>query len=207
MSRKYLTTILALAGAALLFAATSPVRADYELGLFGSPYWAPDDTDEVAGGGLSFKVPLNPYWGIDLRGSYFEETRPDAFGELFELGDEEGPFRENGLTIVPLEVGGRYNFVPDARVRPYAGAGLGYYVLDTDIGSVDDEGGYYGLVGLGFGNPDKANFFVEANYRRMEATVEEDPNDPFDFTGFDEDVAIDLDGIGFNLGVTWRFGA
>jgi len=207
MKKTFLISAFAVATLALIGAPTSPALADYGLSLFGSPYWAPDDTDEVAGGGLSFEVPINPSWAVDLRGSYFEETRPDAFGELFELGDEQGVFRENGLEILPLEVGGRYNFVPDGRVRPYAGAGVGYYILDTDVGNVDDEGGYYGLLGLGFGNPEKANFFVEANYRRMEATVEEDPNDPFDFEGFDENVAIDLDGLGFNVGVTWRFGA
>ena len=207
MKNKFIATVFAVATVALVGATFSPAHADYELGLFGSPYWAPDETDEVAGGGLSFKLPVGDYWGIDLRGSYFEETRPDAFSEAFELGDADSPFRESGLEIVPLEVGGRYNFVPEARVRPYAGAGVGYYLLDTDFGEVNDEGGYYGLLGLGFGNPEKANFFVEANYRRMEATVEVDPDDPTEFEGFDEDVGIDLDGLGFNVGVTWRFGA
>jgi hypothetical protein len=204
MHRKLLLMTFALASVALVCAATSPARADYELGLFGSPYWSPDETEEVAGGGLSFALPVNGHWAVDFRGSYFEETDPDAFDEI---GDADSPFQEHGLEILPLEIGARYNFVPEARVRPYAGAGAGYYLLDSDFGEVNDEGGWYGLFGLGFGNPDKANFFVEANYRRMEATVEVDPDDPGDFEGFDENVGIDLDGLGFNLGVTWRFGA
>jgi hypothetical protein len=207
MKRTSILGALAVATAALVGVGTSPVSAEYELGLFGSPYWAPDETDEVAGGGLSLDIPINSNWAVDLRGSYFEETRPDAFGEALELGDEDSPFRENGLEIVPVEVGGRYNFVPDAKVRPYAGAGVGYYFLDTDLGEVNDEGGYYGILGLNFGNVDKASFFVEANYRRMEATVERDPDELSDFEGFDEDVDIDLDGLGFNVGVSWRFGA
>ena len=48
--------------------------------------------------------------------------------------------------------------------------------------------------------------FVEANYRRMEATVEVDPDTIADFEGFNEDVGIDLDGLGFNIGVSFRFG-
>ena len=48
--------------------------------------------------------------------------------------------------------------------------------------------------------------FVEANYRKMEATVEVDPDTIGDFEGFDEDVGIDLDGLGFNVGVAFRFG-
>ena len=207
MKSNFRKTTLAFAALALACVFTAPAQADYELGIFGSPYWAPDDTDEVAGGGLAFEIPINSNWGVDLRGSYFEETKPDAFEEAIELGDEDSPFRENGLEVVPLEVGGRYNFAPESKVRPYAGAGVGYYLLDTDFGEVNDEGGYYGLLGLGIGNPDKANFFVEANYRRMEATVERDPDTIGEFEGFDEDVGIDLDGLGFNVGVTWRFGA
>jgi outer membrane protein W len=204
--RKSVLTLLATAAVALLCVATSPARAEYELSVFGSPYWAPDETDEVAGGGLSFDIPITSNWQVDLRGSYFEETSPDAFGEALEIGDADSPFRENGLEVLPLEVGGRYNFLPESKVRPYAGAGVGYYMLDTDLGDVNDEGGYYGLVGLGFGDPEKANFFVEANYRRMEATVEVDPDTIADFEGFDEDVGIDLDGLGFNVGVSFRVG-
>lgn len=199
-------TLVAVAAVALLCVATAPAGAAYEFSIFGSPYWAPDDTDEVAGGGLSFDIPVGSNWAVDLRGSYFEETRPDAFHEAFEVGDNQSPFRENGLEVVPLEVGGRYNFLPESKVRPYAGAGVGYYMLDTDIGSVNDEGGYYGLVGLGLGNPEKTNFFIEANYRSMQATVEVDPNSISDFQGFDPKVGVDLDGLGFNVGVSFRFG-
>jgi outer membrane protein with beta-barrel domain len=210
MSRKQTNMLLAVGTVALLCFVTTPVRADYEFSLFGSPYWAPEDTDEVAGGGLQFEIPVGGTespWGIDLRGSYFEETTPDAFNEAFEVGDNQGVFRENGLEVVPIEIGGRYNFLQDAKVRPYAGAGLGYYMLDTDFGDVNDETGYYGLVGLGIGNPDKAQFFVEANYRRMEATVEVDPDSVSDLDeGLSPDVGIDLDGLGFNLGVAFRFG-
>ena len=204
--RKPALTLLAAAAVALLCVATSPARAEYEFSVFGSPYWAPDETDEVAGGGLTFDIPITSNWQVDLRGSYFEETSPDAFDEALEIGDADSPFRENGLEVLPLEVGGRYNFLPESKVRPYAGAGVGYYMLDTELGDVNDEGGYYGLLGLGFGNPEKANFFVEANYRRMEATVEVDPDTVSDFEGFDEDVGIDLDGLGFNVGVSFRFG-
>ena len=46
-------TLFAVAAVALVCVATSPANAEYEFSVFGSPYWAPDDTDEIAGGGLS----------------------------------------------------------------------------------------------------------------------------------------------------------
>src|SRR6185369_8108829 len=129
MRRTPYLTLLAIATVALLCAVTAPASATYEFSIFGSPYWAPQDTDQVAGGGLNFEIPVgsNSNWGIDLRGSYFEETRPDAFHEAFEVGDNQSPFRNNGLEVLPLEVGGRYSFLPESKVRPYAGAGVGYY--------------------------------------------------------------------------------
>jgi hypothetical protein len=201
-------TLLAVAAVAVLCAAV-PANAAYEFSIFGSPYWAPKDTDEVAGGGLNFDIPVGEShnWGVDLRGSYFQETRPNAFNESFEVGDRQSPFRNHGLEVLPIEAGGRYNFLPESKVRPYAGAGLGYYMLDTDIGNVNDETGYYGIVGLQAGNPEKTNFFVEANYRRMEATVKVDPNSVSDLgEGLNPNVGVDLDGLGFNVGVAFRFG-
>ena len=53
--RKPGLTLLAAAAVALPCAATSPARADYEFSLFGSPYWAPEETEEVAGGGLELR--------------------------------------------------------------------------------------------------------------------------------------------------------
>lgn len=201
MSRHSGFAIFAVATVALCSLATaSPARADLGFSIFGS-YWEPDETSDAAGGGLELAFPLSPRWDIDLRGSYFEELDPEPLQELF---DSDSPFRTRGVKVLPVELGPRFNFVPDGAVRPYLGGGGGYYIIDSDFGEIGDEGGWYALLGLGFGDPEGASFFIEGQYRKMEATVEEDPDDPFDFEGFDPPVVLELDGIGFNAGVTWR---
>jgi hypothetical protein len=182
------------------FAAAPPAQAAVGFSIFGS-YWEPDETSDAGGGGLEIAFPLSPRWDIDLRASYFEELDPEPLQVLF---DADSPFRTRGVEVLPLELGLRFALAPDAVVRPYLGAGGGYYIIDSDFGEIGDEGGWYGLFGLGFGDDEGASFFVEAQYRKMEATVEEDPDDPFDFEGFDPPVVLELDGLGFNAGVSWR---
>ena len=195
--------ILAGATALLLcFAAAPPAQAAFGFSIYGS-YWEPDDAGDTAGGGLELAFPLSPRVDIDLRGSYFEELDPEPLQVLF---DSDSPFRNAGLEVLPIELGIRFNLAPKlTAVQPYIGGGAGYYLLDSDFGDVDDEGGWFGVLGLGFGDREGASFFVEGQYRRIEATVEEDPDNPFDFEGFDRNVKLDLDGIGINAGVTWRF--
>jgi hypothetical protein len=202
MKRHSVHAILAGALAMLWCLAAAPAaQADLGFSLFGS-YWEPDDTSDAGGGGVELAFPLGERWDIDVRASYFEELDPEPLDVLF---DADSPFQEAGLEVLPIEIGLRFALAPNAEVvRPYIGGGAGYYLLDSDFGDVDDEGGWYALFGLGFGDREGASFFVEGQWRKMEATVEEDPDDPFDFEGFDEGVALDLDGLGFNAGVTWR---
>ena len=201
MKRHSVSAILAGAFALMLCLLAAPAaHADFGFSIFGS-YWEPDDTSDAGGGGLELAFPLGERWNLALRGSYFEELDPEPFETLF---DADSPFQNAGLEVLPIELGLRFDLMPEAaQIHPYIGGGAGYYWLDSDFGDVDDEGGWYALFGLGFGDREGASFFVEAQYRKMEATVEEDPDDPFDFEGFDEGVGIDLDGLGFNAGVSW----
>lgn len=200
MKRHTRIAILSLA-TTILAAAAPAAHAAVGFSIFGS-YWDTDEADDAGGGGLEIAFPLSPRWDIDFRGSYFEQL--DA-KPLQVLGDADSPFRHTGLDVVPLELGLRFALAPNAVVHPYLGAGAGYYLLDSDAGDVKDEGGWYGLFGLGFGDQEGASFFVEAQWRKMEATVEVDPDTPGDFEGFDSPVAIELDGLGVNAGVSWRF--
>jgi len=202
MKRRFSVAILAIATALAWSAAlAAPASADFGLSFYGS-YWEPDQTNDVGGGGLELGFPLGERWEIDLRGNYFEELDPEP---LQELTDSDSPFRTRGLELLPIDLGIRFELAPDSPVRPYIGGGGSYYIIDSDFGDIDDEGGWYGLFGLGFGDLKGASFFVEGQYRKVEATVEEDPDDPFDFEGFDPPVKLDLDGIQFNAGVSFRF--
>ena len=58
--------------------------------------------------------------------------------------------------------------------------------------SIDDEAGWYGVAGLQ-GNVGPVALYIEAIYRQMEATAKEEDGS--------SELDIDMDGIGFNLGV------
>lgn len=191
--------VLALAAALV---SASPASAQ-GFALFGS-YWDTDEAEEGLGGGinLSFGNEL----AFDLRASYYQELSNNKFEHV--VIDNADLLRKNGLSILPVEVGLRYNFQPDGRVNPHIGGGVGYYILDTEIGDPKDEVGYYALAGATFRGNSGPGFYIEAVYRKAEGTVEIDPEDlgDIDDVEFDgEDVDLDLDGFGVNAGIIWRW--
>jgi hypothetical protein len=68
---------------------------------------------------------------------------------------------------------------------------------------LDDEVGYYGVLGLEAGHEKGAAFFVEVLYRQLEGTVSgvQSSGSP----QHDTDVDIDLSGPAANVGVVWRY--
>lgn len=190
----------------VLALAASPASAAGSFNLFGS-FWDTDEADNTAGGGIAFALPVSPRWGVDLRGSYHEELTNEPLEALF---DEDDPvFQRAGLQVIPLEAGLRYNFAPGSRTNLYLGGGGSYHLLDSDFGDVSDEVGGYALLGMDFGNPDGLSFFIEGLYRFVEATVEFDPEDLEDIddiSGLENGVAVDLNGLGLNIGMSWRLG-
>lgn len=86
---------------------------------------------------------------------------------------------------------------------------MSYYVLDSQRPEVhlDDEVGYYGLLGSRFGDGNGADFFVEGTYHKVEATAERDPGSLIDIGDLDLDssVAIDLDGVSVAAGLVWTW--
>lgn len=99
-----------------------------------------------------------------------------------------------------MDVGLRYTFNPGGVASPYVGGGGTYYLLDIDGGEIDDEVGFYVVLGSSFGDGEGADFFVEGIYRNATATV-----DDLDDLEFRDPVDFDLDGLGLNAGITWRF--
>lgn len=188
--KKVLLTALALA---LL---TTPAWAS-RFGLSGS-YWNTDEASDGVGATADLKFDLGASnFAFDLRGGYFDDLTEDR----------EGQRRDFDLSATPLEAGLVYNFNRDGRTNPYAGGGVGYYLLDTSAGNVDDETGWYATLGSEFTGTRNVGFFVEGLFRKMEATVERDPRqlEEIEDIELEEQVAIDLDGLGVNAGVVWRF--
>ena len=189
----------ALVVIALMLVATSPALAS-GFSVFGS-YWDTSDVDETFGGGLGLSFPLGEAGlGLDLRATYYQELSDEPIDNLFD--DDEAVFQEESLEVLPLEAGLRWSFNTDGTFNPWVGAGISYMLLDTTRSGleVDDETGFYVTFGSSFGDPDGMNFFAEALYRSTEATVRSDDPDRIR-----DEVSIDLDGLGLNAGIVWRW--
>jgi hypothetical protein len=195
--------ILPIAVASVLAA---PVMAA-DFGLFGA-YQDTDARDDTFGGGLNVGFGLNDALDLTLGAAYLEKLNDEPLDGVFD--DDERVFAPGDLQIAPLEAGLRFNFGQGERMRPYVSAGASYFLLDSNRRGVDvpDEFGWFASLGSNFGDGDGLDVFVEGIYRNVEATVEIDPDeieDVDDIEGLNEEVAVDLDGLGMNAGLRWRW--
>ena len=192
-------TFLAALALALLLPASSVLASG--LSLYGA-YWDTDALDDTAGAGAKFSIPLGDTLNLDLRGTYFEPFDEEALrDEIEDIGDDEvdREIFNSEIEIIPLEAGLSFN-LGSAAIRPSIGAGVSYFMLDTDRGSIDDEVGWYANFALEFARENSVGFFLEALYRAAEGELTEDEDD-IDF----ERVTFDLDGVAANAGVVFRF--
>lgn len=164
--------VLALAlGAAVPTAALA--QAESSMGVYGS-WWDTDDANDAWGVGVKGRIGM-----FELRGTWYDK---------FDV--------RSGVEIesIPIEAGIAWNFAPHLAVNPYVGAGVGYHFMDTNLGSVDDEVGWYAVLGGEFGMPAGFAMIGEVMYRDVDATLE---------NGFRE--KVDLSGFAVNIGAGWRF--
>jgi hypothetical protein len=196
MRRIVLASILALV------VGVAPAMAT-DFNIFGS-YWQTGDFDDTFGGGTRIGFGDGPVQ-FELRGSYF----PDIAEDFEQLLDSDSEFQDQfEITAIPLEAGVTFSFGGSDTFSPYIGGGASYILLDTDIGEVDDEVGFYVVGGFKSARSDGGvGFFAEAIYRNIEGQVNFDPEDfsDLDDVDFDEDFDLDLAGIGANVGIVWRF--
>lgn len=187
---------------AIALLSAAPAMADFK--LYGS-YWDTSDADETFGGGLGFDIPLgsSPFV-LGISGTYYRELNDRPLRNLFE-DDETGFFEDESLEVLPVDVTFKYMFPTDGSVHPWIGAGASYFFLDTTREGVDidDETGWNGSVGATFGDREGVNFYAEAIYRNTKATYVR--RDDGDIDLVDERVNVDLDGLGVNAGLVWRW--
>jgi opacity protein-like surface antigen len=176
--------IILSAAAALALLASPALAAD--LGVYGA-FWDTEDADQALGVGSKLRFGI-----VELRGTYFSDVTADT----------EPESRDFEVSAIPLEAGLAFRFADTDRFSPYLGGGAGYYLLDTTEGDIDDEVGYYAVVGADFTTGGGLGLMVEGIYRNMEATVRGDLDDDPDV---DDDVDIQLGGFGVNAGLVWRF--
>ncbi len=180
-------------------AAASARPASAGLGLFGS-YWDTDELGETAGVGLKFKG--KGFLAFELRGTYFPDLSED-FNEL--IGEDDPALGDLELEAIPIDAGLTINFGSQQSFNPYAGAGVSYFLLDSNVGDVDDEVGYYLLAGFELGGKSGGvGFFAEALLREVEGTFSSDLEDLDDLL-IDDEIDIELGGLGVNAGILWRF--
>ena len=174
-----------------------------EVDIFGS-YMSTDDFDESWGAGVrtGWQFGDGPV-GMELRASYFPELGTD-FDDLVDEIDAPGDFfDQQEVEAIPLDVGVTFQIAEVIHV----GAGASYVLLDSDFADLDDETGFYGVVGFRTAGDSGVGFFVEGLYRSIEASIDPDDVDELDQIDdvFTDNVALDLDGFTVNAGVTFRW--
>jgi hypothetical protein len=100
--------------------------------------------------------------------------------------------------VIPVDAGVGLKFDLSDMLEIYGGGGATYYFLDSDLGDIDDEVGWYLEGGVELGIAEGFGVFAEVLWRQVEGTVEDD-----DVTL--DDIDIDLEGVAVNVGVVLRW--
>jgi hypothetical protein len=185
---------LALALAAVVTVPASAANNDFA--LYGS-YTKPQDADNSWGGGAKLRFGF-----FEIRSTYFngiDERRSDF--PCPPLCSNSKP----RIQFVPLEAGLVYKFRQDPTIQPYLGAGGGYYFLrqtNSAFGKLNDEAGFYGVIGTDINFGRNVGLMIEGNYRRVRATVKDNSSD---IPTLREGVRLQLGGPGVNAGIVWHF--
>jgi hypothetical protein len=171
------------------FALATGVASAVDLGIHGA-YWDTKEGDQAFGLGAKLRFSF-----FEIRGTYFDDVTADVDPEVSDFE----------IKAYPIEAGIVIQLLKGSFFRPYIGGGGGYYILDTNVGDIDDEVGFYLVGGADIGEPSsRVGFSLEAIYRNIEGTVRGDLGDP-DFDLEEDEVDLDLSGVGANLGVVFRF--
>ena len=172
--------LLALVVGSLLLVPSSASATDFS--IFAAYY--DTDVDETYGAG--FRIAFFDKIQLELGAAYLAdlEDSGNIFGERVNFD----------ATIIPIDVGLRFN-LGDGPF--YLGAGGTYYLLDHDLGDLDDEFGWYVRIGVQF----QSGFFFDIEYREVEGTLSIRDHD-FNFVG---PINRDLDLSGPAVNVGWKF--
>ena len=185
------STAMALA-ALMAIAALAPVAALAGIGGFGT-WWDTKDYGDMYGGGAKLGLGLGAGFWIEARGSYLETT----------------DYKEADVSLIPLEAIVAWQLEASKILRPYIGAGIGYYVKDFEWKSEwkewkeefksKDCAGYFALAGLNLNLGSDISIFGEAKYN----LIGED--DKLEWRGSDVKEKFTFDGLSVNVGLKFGF--
>lgn len=170
---------LVLLAVASLFMAGCHAGSLVAAGLFGT-HLDSDDLGGGYGGGVKLEVKPTDVLSVDGRASwiYFDDFK---------------------IHMIPLEADLRLNLpLLGERILPYAGVGGGYYMFEADDVDLDNDVGYFPLVGLEVGFQ-RVAIFGEARWLFLKTDVD---------SALDELKNLneaDIDGLGVNVGLLFRF--
>lgn len=168
---------------AVVALAVGPASAG-NLRIFGA-YLDSGDVGEFAGGGLK-------YASSDTLGWEFGVT---AYRDSDEFVFDDSYFDADSIDNTAWDIGARVSISEIF----YFSVGASYFQFDADYGDVDDEWGFYGLLGATVGG-DTFRFFIEGAYRDVKATIKYE-----DLDLVESDIKLDIGGFGVNAGLEWRF--
>jgi opacity protein-like surface antigen len=150
-----------------------------EFGAFGSSL---DSEDLGTGYGGGAKVEINPVdlVSVDARASWIH-------------------FSDVNIDMIPLEAAALLNFSAlGERIVAYVGVGGGYYLFENDGEDLDDEVGFFPLVGMEVGFH-RVSVLAEARWLFLEADVDSAEDE---LQNLDD---ANVDGFGVNVGLLFRF--
>ena len=222
MKRIATWTAALLIAAPLAFAADAPPPelTRFSVGAFLS-YWNADDLNEFDGegffgGGVQGQVRLLDFLALDLRIGGF------ATGEDEDVYVPGQGWYENQTTLValPLEAGLLGILDVTEKFSLYGGPGVGFYFFDGEFRSeqgpwdhtcdldIDDETGFYALLGARYQLARNFALFAEGKYTWVETSVDEDLGaitDELDFGNLSLSQDLDLSGFALQAGLLFTF--
>lgn len=178
--------------ALMAMAAVVPTAARAGIGGFGT-WWDSKDYGDMYGGGGKLALGLGLGFWVEARAAYLESR----------------DFKEADVSLVPIEALLGWELEVSEIIRPYIGAGAGYYLKDFEWKSRwkewkdefqdKDCAGYFALAGLCIGLGPDFSLFGEAKY----TLVGED--DKLHWRGSDIKEKFSFDGLSVNVGLKFGF--
>jgi hypothetical protein len=158
----------------------------------GASFWSTDEADDGSGVGGRLAIDLGESLDLDVHISFLEDFFIDT--------PTTPPFE---LEVTPIDVGISWGFGTRSRVTPRLGGGLSYVMIEVTGSNidteVDDELGFYGLLGVDFAIGPRGAIYLEGLYRTTEAELRD-----FGLNQFDRQT-FTATGAAANVGVmfTW----
>ncbi len=167
------------------------------LGVFGS-WWDSKDYGALYGGGVRLGFEIFSGVALEARASYLVSD------ELDDIVDGRNVSTE--MELIPLEAALTWTLDVSEAIKPYVGAGAGYYLKNVDWKADDiiddandkDSVGYFALAGANIllGN---VALFAEAKYNIVQN------DDEWRWQGSDTKQKNSLDGFAANVGLKIGF--